>query len=97
MIIMRYINRNYYYLHLCNSFTDDTFTVNRDLEVRMSIKPRVKTGVIFSVAKENMDYVSFEMVNGDVSIEFDLGSAFTRTRAHTHTHTHTHMHVFCVN
>ena len=51
---------------------DDSFSVGTSLEVRMSIKPRVKTGVIFSVAKENMDYVSFEMVDGDVSIHQSL-------------------------
>ncbi|XP_071477998.1 LOW QUALITY PROTEIN: laminin subunit alpha-5-like, partial [Diadema antillarum] len=40
------------------------FNVNVELEVQMSIKPRVKNGVIFSVTKPAMDFASLELSEG---------------------------------
>nr|XP_054772039.1 laminin-like protein epi-1 [Lytechinus pictus] len=53
---------------------DETFGVNQRMEVRMSIKPRVKSGVIFSVAKPQMDFASLELIDGQLFFRVQNGA-----------------------
>ncbi|KAK3091660.1 hypothetical protein FSP39_021617 [Pinctada imbricata] len=56
------------------------YGVGLDLSIRMSIRPRNNTGVLFSIHADDMDFLLLQMVNGRILLSADNGGgAFDTT------------------